>query len=46
MQQVTHPAIEHDEEDHAQYQLVIGIYYKAEQLVFIDESAFNRNVSH
>ncbi|KAF8231611.1 hypothetical protein L208DRAFT_1156516, partial [Tricholoma matsutake] len=28
------------------YQMVIGSYYKPEQLVFVDESAFDRHVSH
>ena len=44
VQQVTHPTIKQDEKDHAQYQFIIGSHYKPEQLVFIDESAFDRHV--
>jgi len=43
---VTRPAIERDEDDRAEYQLVIGTYYEPEHLVFIDESSFDRRVSH
>ena len=45
VQQVTRPAIERDEEDRAQYQFIIGSHYEPEQLVFVDESAFDRRVS-
>jgi hypothetical protein len=45
IQQVTCPALEHDENDHALYQLLIGTHYKAEQLVFVDESVFDRCAS-
>ena len=44
VQQVTRPAIERDEEDRAQYQFIIGSHYEPEQLVFVDESAFDRRV--
>ena len=43
--QVTRPAIERDENDRAQYQLIIGTYYEPSQLVFVDESSFDRRVS-
>ena len=36
--------MEQDEEDCAQYQFIIESHYKPEQLVFIDESAFDRCV--
>lgn len=39
---MTRPAVERDETDRAEYQLVIGTYYEPEQLVFVDESAFDR----
>lgn len=39
---VTRPAQERDEVDRAQYTLIIGSYYKAEQLVFVDESTFDK----
>ena len=45
VQQVTRPAIERDEEDCAWYQFIIGSHYEPEQLVFVDESAFDRRVS-
>ena len=45
IQQVTCPAIERDEDDRAQYQLIIGSHYETEQLVFVDESAFDRRVT-
>ena len=45
IQQATCPAMEQNEDDRAQYQLIIGSHYEAEQLVFVDESAFNRRVS-
>jgi hypothetical protein len=44
--QVTRPAIERDENDRAEYQLVIGTYYEPDQLVIVDESSFDRRVSH
>jgi len=43
--QVPCPAIERNEEDRAHYQLIIGSHYEPEQLVFVDESAFDRRVS-
>jgi hypothetical protein len=43
---VTRPAIERDDEDCTQYQLIIGMNYELEHLVFVDESAFNQNMSH
>ena len=46
IQQVTCPTLEHDENDHALYQLLIGTHYEVEQLVFVDESAFDRHASH
>ena len=45
LQQVTCPTLECDENDCALYQLLIT-HYKAEQLVFVDESAFDRRASH
>jgi len=42
---VTRPAVERDEVDRAEYQLIIGTYYEAEQLVFVDESAFDRRTT-
>jgi hypothetical protein len=45
IQQITHPAIEQDEDDHAQYQLIIESHYEPEQIVFVDESALARHVS-
>jgi transposase len=39
---MTRPAVERDETDRAEYQLLIGTYYEPEQLVFVDESAFDR----
>ena len=35
-----------NEEDHMMYQMIIGSYYEPEQLVFVDESALDRCVSH
>ena len=43
--QVTRPAMERDEDDRAQYQFIIGSHYEPAQLVFVDESAFDRRVS-
>jgi hypothetical protein len=45
IRQVTRPAIERDEDDRARYQLIIGSHYEPEQMVFVDESAFDRRVS-
>ena len=45
IQQVTYPTIEQDEKDHAMYQMIIGSYYKTEQLVFVDKHALDRCVS-
>lgn len=42
---ITRPAIERDETDRAQYQLIIGMHYEPEQLVFVDESAFDRRTA-
>jgi hypothetical protein len=39
------PSIEQDEEDCAPHQLIIGSHYEPEQIVFVDESAFDRCVS-
>ncbi|THU95856.1 hypothetical protein K435DRAFT_112962 [Dendrothele bispora CBS 962.96] len=36
---VTWPAAERNEDDRAMYQILIGQYYRPEQLVFCDESA-------
>ncbi|PPR00338.1 hypothetical protein CVT24_004359 [Panaeolus cyanescens] len=41
----TKPAIERDEDDRANYHLIIGSFYEPEQLVFVDESAFDRRVA-
>jgi len=40
--QVTRPAIERDEDDRAAYKLLIGEHFQPEQLIFVDESHFNR----
>lgn len=45
MRQVTRPAKERDENDRAAYQLLIGHWYRADQLVFADESHVNRHVT-
>jgi hypothetical protein len=37
--------MEQDEDDRAQYQLIIGSHYEPEQLVFVDESAFDRRIT-
>ena len=42
---ITRPALERDETDRAQYQLIIGMNYEPEQLVFVDESAFDRRTA-
>lgn len=41
-QQITRPAIEQNEEERIAYKMKIGENYEPFQLVFADESAFNR----
>ena len=43
--QVTRPAIERNEDKHAEYQIKVAEEYLPEQLVFVDESACNRNTT-
>jgi hypothetical protein len=42
MKAITRPAIERNEDERAAYKLLIGEHYEPHQLVFADESAFNR----
>ncbi|RXW12687.1 hypothetical protein EST38_g13170 [Candolleomyces aberdarensis] len=42
---MTRPALERNEELRAQYQAFVGENYTPEQLVFVDESACNRNTT-
>ena len=42
---MTRPAQERNETDHAEYQLLIGMYFEPRQLVFADESAFDRQAA-
>jgi hypothetical protein len=39
--QVTRPAIERDENNRAAFKLVVGEHFRADQLIFADESHFN-----
>ena len=41
MLKITRPALEHNEQDHAEFHKLIAMHYHAEQLVFADESHFN-----
>ena len=43
--QVSCPAIERNEDRHAEYQIRVAEEYLPEQLVFVDESACNRNMT-
>jgi len=40
--QITQPAVEHDEEDHANYKMLVGEHFLPGHLVFADESHFNQ----
>jgi hypothetical protein len=40
--QLTHPALEQNEHDHREFKALINMYFQPEQLVFADESHFNR----
>ena len=42
LSQVTWPAIEQDERDRAEFKMLVGEHFMPEQLVFADESHFNR----
>jgi hypothetical protein len=39
---ITRPAVERDEDDRATFKLLVGQHFRPEQLVFADESHFNR----
>ena len=41
-QQTTRPALERDEQDHEEYRILIATHFRLDQLVFADESHFNR----
>jgi hypothetical protein len=43
--QVTRPALERNEDKRAEYQIKVATAYLPEQLVFLDESACNRNAT-
>lgn len=42
MKTITRPALERDEQDRATFRNIVDTYYRPEQLVFADESHFNR----
>jgi hypothetical protein len=39
---VTRPAIEQDEQDRAEFKMLVGEHFEPYHLVFADESNFNR----
>lgn len=43
--QVTRDAAERDEEDRQRFQWIVGVGYRANQLVFVDESAADRRTT-